>query len=257
MAQRAYTIPQGYNAAIDAAAQRNGLDANTLRGVIAQESAFRPGAVSPTGAVGLGQVLPSTARDPGYGIRGIDPATLRDPYANIDFAAQYVAARGTPAAYSGQSYQTVQPIGPDGLPSGPRVSTFRADPNNPYRNAGATDAGTPMRTAAGTDPQGNPLGTQYDAGGSPLFPPGAGTDPMGNQTGVPGYQSGGTTAPGPPGQNGGLQQSDQRNILPVLGLHDWFRRFAIAILALVMLAVALIAITREGAVAHVRKATGL
>ncbi len=56
------------------------------------ESNFDPKAVSPTGARGVMQILPSTAAKPGYGVEGIDPEMLLDAKANIDFGAKYVAA---------------------------------------------------------------------------------------------------------------------------------------------------------------------
>src|SRR6056297_3586577 len=47
------------------------------------ESAYRPSAVSSAGAIGLGQLMPETARDP-----GVDP---QDPAQNLDGAAHYLA----------------------------------------------------------------------------------------------------------------------------------------------------------------------
>lgn len=56
------------------------------------ESNFNPSAVSPTGARGIMQVLPSTAAKPGFGVEGIDPETLFDAKTNIGFGAKYAAA---------------------------------------------------------------------------------------------------------------------------------------------------------------------
>jgi hypothetical protein len=64
------------------------------------ESAYRPSAVSSAGAIGLGQLMPETARD-----LGVDP---QDPAQNLDGAARYLLAMlarfGTPelalAAYN-------------------------------------------------------------------------------------------------------------------------------------------------------------
>ena len=50
------------------------------------ESGFNPTAVSPTGARGVYQWLPSSAADPGYGIFPFNPD---DTQANIQAAAQY------------------------------------------------------------------------------------------------------------------------------------------------------------------------
>jgi len=59
-----------------------------------QESGFNPKARGAAGEIGLGQIKPSTARDPGYGLTGVDPATLDDPRNNILFSARYLKARG-------------------------------------------------------------------------------------------------------------------------------------------------------------------
>jgi soluble lytic murein transglycosylase-like protein len=71
-----------------------GIPAGVLIAQHRQESNFDPNAVSKTGALGIGQVLPSTARDPGYGVAPISEADLRDPAKNILFSARYLAARG-------------------------------------------------------------------------------------------------------------------------------------------------------------------
>ena len=42
-----------------------------IAAVIRAESSGNPKAISPTGAIGLMQVLPSTAADPGYGVEGL------------------------------------------------------------------------------------------------------------------------------------------------------------------------------------------
>jgi soluble lytic murein transglycosylase-like protein len=65
------------------AARRQDLDEAVLRGVIQQESAFRPCAVSPKGAMGLMQLMPATAS--GLGVR--NPF---DPAANLDAGATFL-----------------------------------------------------------------------------------------------------------------------------------------------------------------------
>ena len=65
------------------AARRQDLDEAVLRGVIQQESAFRPCAVSPKGAMGLMQLMPATASD--LGVR--NPF---DPAANLDAGAMFL-----------------------------------------------------------------------------------------------------------------------------------------------------------------------
>jgi soluble lytic murein transglycosylase-like protein len=68
---------------IDAAAARNGIDPALLTGLIRQESGFDPNAVSSAGAVGLTQLMPSTAQALGVA----DP---RDPAQSIEAGARYL-----------------------------------------------------------------------------------------------------------------------------------------------------------------------
>ncbi len=66
----------------DAAADRYGLPRLLVRSVMANESAFQPGALSPKGAIGLMQLMPETARG-----LGADP---RDPAQNVDAGTRYL-----------------------------------------------------------------------------------------------------------------------------------------------------------------------
>lgn len=59
-----------------------GLDPDLFVRQIQAESAFRPDAVSSAGAIGLGQLMPATARE-----LGVDP---RDPDQNLEGAARYM-----------------------------------------------------------------------------------------------------------------------------------------------------------------------
>ena len=81
----------------DEASKMTGIPAPVLMAKVRQESSFNPNAIGKAGEVGLTQIMPSTARDPGFGMQGVDPASLRDPRANIMFGAQYLAARGKAA----------------------------------------------------------------------------------------------------------------------------------------------------------------
>ncbi|MCL6593606.1 MAG: lytic transglycosylase domain-containing protein [Alicyclobacillus sp.] len=66
------------------AAARYGVPAGLVMSVIAQESGGDPNAVSSAGAVGLMQLLPSTAAALGV-------ADVRDPTANVDAGTRYLA----------------------------------------------------------------------------------------------------------------------------------------------------------------------
>lgn len=63
-------------------AERYGLPPNVFLSLVHQESRFRPGAVSRVGALGLGQLMPGTARE-----MGVDP---NDPTQNLEGSARYL-----------------------------------------------------------------------------------------------------------------------------------------------------------------------
>jgi soluble lytic murein transglycosylase-like protein len=75
--------PTQYDAQIDAAAARYGLDPALLKGLIRQESGFDAAARSGAGAVGLTQLMPATAASLGV----TDPT---DPAQAIDGGAKYL-----------------------------------------------------------------------------------------------------------------------------------------------------------------------
>jgi hypothetical protein len=76
-----------------AAANQYGVPQQLFLDQINAESGFDPNVPpSATGALGLGQILPSTAANPGLSMAGIDPSGLSDPATNLAFAAQYDAA---------------------------------------------------------------------------------------------------------------------------------------------------------------------
>ncbi len=65
------------------AARKHRVNPAFIKSIIAAESAFSPGAVSPKGAVGLMQLMPETARE-----FGADPTV---PAENIDAGANYLS----------------------------------------------------------------------------------------------------------------------------------------------------------------------
>lgn len=72
-----------YRQAARDAASRYGIDPNMFLRLIQQESSFRPDVVSPKGAIGLGQLMPATAKE-----LGVDPT---DPMQNLEGAAKYLS----------------------------------------------------------------------------------------------------------------------------------------------------------------------
>lgn len=84
---------QAAHGSLLAASQSYGVDYDLLKAVVATESAFNSKAVSPKGAVGLMQVMPTTAQR--YGVqsdRGASiSAKLTDPDINIHAGTRYLA----------------------------------------------------------------------------------------------------------------------------------------------------------------------
>lgn len=81
-------FPRLFETEMQAAAEREGLQVNLLRAIAKQESRFAPGVVSPAGAVGVMQLLPSTATE----MAGAPTSTLmlKDPADNIALGARYL-----------------------------------------------------------------------------------------------------------------------------------------------------------------------
>lgn len=71
-------------------AREYGLDPEIFVRQMVQESGLDPDVVSPRGAVGIAQIMPDTARDPGYGISPIEDPT--DPEESLRFGAEYMRA---------------------------------------------------------------------------------------------------------------------------------------------------------------------
>ena len=71
-------------------ARRYGLNPEIFVSQMMQESGMNPDAVSPKGALGIAQIMPATARNPGYGVRPIEDPT--DPEEGLRFGAEYMRA---------------------------------------------------------------------------------------------------------------------------------------------------------------------
>ena len=73
-------------------ADRYGLNPDIFRRLIKAESNFNPNAVSEDGAIGLGQIMPDTARSPGYRVTPLSKDKMFDPAENLRFSAEYLRA---------------------------------------------------------------------------------------------------------------------------------------------------------------------
>jgi soluble lytic murein transglycosylase-like protein len=76
-------IPEAFRDIISVAAARHGVDANLVHALIQVESAYHSNARSPKGAMGLMQLMPSTARQ--YGV-----INLYDPKTNIETGIRHL-----------------------------------------------------------------------------------------------------------------------------------------------------------------------
>ncbi|HYO48122.1 MAG TPA: transglycosylase SLT domain-containing protein [Gemmatimonadota bacterium] len=91
-AGRRWAYPRGYAETIDAEARAHEIDAYYVMALIRQESLFDPGAVSPVGAVGLMQIMPTTGGEiaDSTGWKGYDAELLTDPAISLHFGSRYM-----------------------------------------------------------------------------------------------------------------------------------------------------------------------
>ena len=80
--------PSKYDDIIKSAAAANNIDPMILKSLLIEESGLDPSATSNKGAIGLGQLLPETAR-----MLGIPEGEERDPEQNINGAAKWLAMK--------------------------------------------------------------------------------------------------------------------------------------------------------------------
>lgn len=86
-------FPFPYRALIRREARKRGLDPLLMAALIRQESEFDTDAVSPSGAIGLMQLMPPTGRELGRRLRmrRVTPRALRNPAVNLPLGAYYLA----------------------------------------------------------------------------------------------------------------------------------------------------------------------
>ncbi len=82
--------PQAYDATVDRLTSQSPIDEKLVWSIMKAESNFQPLVVSPAGAIGLMQMMPSTARRLARGNRDYDSRELFRPETNIDFGTRYL-----------------------------------------------------------------------------------------------------------------------------------------------------------------------
>lgn len=82
-----YRVPLELARTIARAARENGIDPEVAFGLVRAESSFRNTATSPVGAVGLTQLMPSTAR---WMVPGTTRNELRNPETNVRIGLKYL-----------------------------------------------------------------------------------------------------------------------------------------------------------------------
>lgn len=139
------TVPAEYMPYFQEASARTGIPVDLLIAQARQESGFNPGATGSAGEVGIMQIHPKTAASPGFGMSGVqNPDILRDPRTNINFGADYLAAR---AKAAGANFTT-----PEGQAAALRAYNGGGDPNyvaNVFRYVPAGGSRTAATGATG------------------------------------------------------------------------------------------------------------
>ncbi len=89
----AQVYPRPYQALVESAAAKQGVDPNLLYAIMRQESRFEPSVESSAGARGLAQVLPTTGESVArsLGMAKFDAADLFKPAVNIPIGATFLA----------------------------------------------------------------------------------------------------------------------------------------------------------------------
>lgn len=107
-------VPAQYVSTIEGASANSGIPPSLLAALLSQESGFNPGAISPAGASGIAQFMPSTAA--GLGINPADPtaaigaaAKLLASYANRFGSYAYALAAYNAGASAVEKYGGIPP----------------------------------------------------------------------------------------------------------------------------------------------------
>jgi len=192
------------------ASKETGIPVDLLLAQARQESSFNPNNVGKSGEIGLFQIMPSTARSPGPGMPGVDPATLTgadNVRNNILFGARYLKSKmggGDPnnPAVQAAALHAYNGLGTGGDPNYVQnVFRYRptlapSDPNAAVTAYAPPATGAPTTTAAAAPAGGGGTPGPYQvASTAPTAPPGSTVAP--GATTLPPAQTDTTQPPAP------------------------------------------------------------
>lgn len=135
-------------------ATKHGLPPEMVYGFMASESGGNKDAVSPVGAVGLFQSMPSTAAQPGYGVKPYDPHS-------VDGSLDYMSAMFKQAGGDPVKTAAFWNAGPKGNPDNPETKGFIS---NVQKNMQAFKMATAADDAAAQPTASSQLATREAAG---------------------------------------------------------------------------------------------
>ena len=211
------------------ASQKTGVPVDLLIAQARQESGFNPNATGQAGEIGAFQIKPSTAQSPGFGMAGVDPASITGPNNvrnNIMFGAQYLKARmggGDPANPAVQAAGLHSYNGGGDPNYVANVFRYRptlaaSDPNAAVTSYTPPTAGATTATAAPATAQpGQPVPTQV--AGPPMVstaPPGSTAAP-GGPPAAPQFTYPNGKVGGAPDAQGGVHYADGNYGTPPAG----------------------------------------
>jgi soluble lytic murein transglycosylase-like protein len=168
-------VPTEYMPLFEAAAKRNNMPVDLLIAQARQESGFNPNAAGG----GLMQIQDKTALKPGFGMQGVQsPAILKDPATNINFGADYLAARAKAIGADlntpqGQALALREYNGGGDPDYAAHVTRYM--PAAPQATAGATQPPAPYKVATTGAVPGPPSGS---TGAPAATPPAPGQTPL-------------------------------------------------------------------------------
>jgi hypothetical protein len=152
------------DAAIDAAAARHNVDPSLVRAVVKVESNFNPQAVSRKGAVGLMQLMPSTARQ-------LNVADPYDPKQNIDGGVRHLKQLlenfngNVPLSLAAYNAGEGAVSRSNGIPQYRETQNYVRQITNLYWGGNSTEG----RRWFGTTYRSSPIRTSRDADGHLVF----------------------------------------------------------------------------------------